>query len=144
MWRIKQSKTRESNKRKRVILSMAAVFVLTLLSLFGYYLARHTIFKSAAFVSPLPLDVFVDKSDSDTKRLEDLLRKNNVQFVTVSSSDASILVTLSSGEEILFSSQKNLELQISSLQLILSRLTIEGKKFTRLDFRFDKPVITLK
>ena len=45
-------------------------------------------------------------------------------------------------EQVIVSLQKDLTLQIASLQLTIAHLTIEGKQFKQLDFRFDKPVLT--
>jgi len=42
---------------------------------------------------------------------------------------------------ILFNSEKDMENQLDSLQLILSRAKIEGKTIKKIDLRFDKPVI---
>ena len=42
---------------------------------------------------------------------------------------------------VLFNSEKNIDLQLDSLQLILSRSKIEGKTIKKIDLRFDKPVI---
>lgn len=45
------------------------------------------------------------------------------------------------GPLVIFSSQKELDFQLDSLQLIFSRAKIEGKDLKRLDLRFDKPVV---
>ena len=59
----------------------------------------------------------------------------------VNDSDGSFAVTLQDGGEVILSSKKDIGSQLTSLQLVLSRLTIEGKKLKRLDFRFDNPVV---
>jgi len=41
----------------------------------------------------------------------------------------------------LFNLTKDVNEQLDSLQLISSRAKIEGKQITRIDLRFDKPVI---
>ncbi|HET9947069.1 MAG TPA: hypothetical protein VFQ63_03330, partial [Patescibacteria group bacterium] len=46
------------------------------------------------------------------------------------------------GKTIIISLNKDIEQQVSSLQLTIRELTMEGKEFHRLDFRYDKPVIT--
>ena len=58
------------------------------------------------------------------------------------SSDASLIVELENEGVVILSSKKDIRSQISSLQLILSRLTIEGKKLKILDFRYDNPVVS--
>ncbi len=147
MWKAREVKKRP--KGKRWFLKSISIFFLCLFVLLAYYLPTHYFFKKASFISPIP-QVKTKSSQSKStvsqrENLTALLKRSTIAFVDVSlSSDSSFTVLLATGEEILFSPQKNLESQISSLQLIASRLTIEGKRFSRLDFRFDKPVITLK
>jgi len=82
-----------------------------------------------------------NKSSQDTS-LEILLTKAKIPFVSVSrSSDYYYTVAIPDGGQIFISSKKDLISQISSLQLVLNRLTIEGKRIKTLDFRFDKPII---
>ena len=73
--------------------------------------------------------------------LEVLLKKANVPFSSVTRSSDFYIIILSGGGQVIMSSKKELAVQISSLQLMLSRLTIEGKRIKSLDFRFDKPII---
>jgi len=137
-------KAREIKKRPREknwFLTSIIIFFLCLSVLLVYYLPTHYFFKKASFISPVPSNSTINQIES----LKSLLKKNNIAFQDVSlPSDAYLMVTLTTGEEIIFSAQKSLELQISSLQLIVSRLTIEGKRFSRLDFRFDEPIIILR
>jgi len=51
------------------------------------------------------------------------------------------IVQIDSGQAI-FSSNKDFKAQVASLQLILSRSRIEGKIPEKIDFRFDKPIIS--
>jgi cell division septal protein FtsQ len=76
--------------------------------------------------------------------LKKLLVENQIVYTNIKASDGAYTISLSDGSEVIFSSQKDMVLQISSLQFILSRLTMEGKLFKRLDLRFDKPVIVVK
>lgn len=100
------------------------------------------------FVSPLPLTrlpIVELLGDKDTGQLERALAKKGVDFESiVISSDSGYIVQLKTGEEVLMSKTRSLDEQISSLQVILPRLTMEGKRFTRLDLRFDRPVIVFK
>lgn len=98
-------------------------------------------------ISPVP-DVLYKKNnqyqvkDNSIWQVEEKLKKSKIDFSSSSlASDSSYLVKLKSGEIINFSSEKSLDEQISSLQLMLYRFTIEGKRLERLDFRFDKPVV---
>lgn len=45
------------------------------------------------------------------------------------------------GIKVLFSLEKDLQAQLDSLQFILNRAKIDGKKLKQVDLRFDKPVI---
>ena len=95
-------------------------------------------FGSTTLISPL--------AKSNLSRLNNLeiqLSQKKISFasVTVNANDSFTVRLLDRGEVIL-SSKKDVGSQLSSLQLILSRLTIEGKKLKTLDFRFDNPVVT--
>lgn len=69
-----------------------------------------------------------------------LERKVSIDFPLVATS-AGILAHLVDGGQVFFATNKDFTLQIDSLQLILSRLTIEGKKVKKIDFRFEKPIV---
>jgi len=51
-----------------------------------------------------------------------------------------IELTLKGGPVVVFSSRKEAEIQLDSLQFIFSRAKIEGKRISKIDLRFDKPV----
>ncbi|QQG40464.1 MAG: hypothetical protein HYV37_02735 [Candidatus Levyibacteriota bacterium] len=100
--------------------------------------------QKKTFISPIAKETF-DSNIYDINSLQTLLKDKNISFSSVSPFDnASYLVYLKTGEEVLFSSKKPYDMQVSSLQLIIARLTIEGKRFSRLDFRFDKPAIIIR
>ena len=67
--------------------------------------------------------------------------KINISGFSVTT-DSSYMVLLVDNGNVIFDPSKNLDMQVRSLQIILSRLTIEGKRFKSLDFRFDKPVVS--
>jgi len=54
----------------------------------------------------------------------------------------SLTVWLKDGEEVVFSLKKEIQVQVDSLQFILSRSKIEGKGIKKIDLRFDKPVVS--
>lgn len=58
--------------------------------------------------------------------------------------DGYLSIRLPDQSEVIFSLEKDMEKQVASLQLILSRSKIEGKPFSKLDLRFDKPVAVFK
>lgn len=130
------------NKQKFFIFSLIFLCIFLILASFAFYRYYS---KRIIFISPLAIEnpqKILTSDDNPIKKLEELLIKNKIAFSSISSTeDDSILIKLNSGEEIYFSTKKSLNPQVSSLQLILSRLTIEGKRFTHLDFRYDNPII---
>jgi len=128
-------KTREKNKIK---FAFIALFILLIAFLLIEYAYLHFSFGKVAYISPI-----VQGKASQNLLLENQLEKANVPFSTISLiSDGSFVVMLKDGGEVILSSKKDIKSQISSLQLILSRLTIEGKRLKILDFRFDNPVVS--
>lgn len=74
--------------------------------------------------------------------LTQLLQQANIATTSITiASDSSLLVILPTKQEIIFSPTKDIAQQISSLQLITKQLTIEGRRFTSVDLRFDNPVV---
>lgn len=131
--------------KKVLILSTCAAgcLLLTGLGLYGLIVVK---LHQPNYVSPLASIEFAHASQNDkVGQLTDGLKKNNIEYSSVHlEKDNAIVVKLKEGGVVTFSSQKDIILQIASLQYILSHLTMEGKLFTRLDLRFEKPVIVLK
>ncbi len=138
---------RKRKLRKKFFKSKSSFFkgILTILFLSTLILATDFYQKkNNVLISPIPKLGYKYKVDK-TKELELNLKKYNISFSQVLvATDSSFVVILQNGEKVLFSSSKPTEQQMSSLQLILSRFTIEGKRFAFLDLRFDKPVVGLK
>lgn len=132
-----------SRKKTRLFYTICKVSLACIVSfallIGGYSLFLGITVTRNSFISPLSL--VNEKKNND---IVTLLSSKNIAFSRAEASESAILVTLASGEEILFSTSKSYDMQISSLQLILSRLTIEGRKIKSLDFRFDKPVIIFR
>lgn len=102
------------------------------------YLYINNYFTGYNYINPLSIN-----RNSSQYLFKEKLEKSNLGFTKiVINKDDSISATLKSGGSVIFSLKKDLSSQITSLQLILSRLTIEGKKLKTLDFRFDNPVVS--
>ncbi len=71
-------------------------------------------------------------------QITDLLDKNGIQYQSVNIQND----LMQNNSQVLLSTQKDLTEEIASLQLTIAHLTIEGKSFSRLDFRFDRPIIS--
>lgn len=133
----KRKLKKEKTKQRLKLAFLMLVFLLMSLT-FLVYLNTHFSFGRKTYLSPLAEGKLIFSNS-----LEEQLNIANVKFKTISSnSDGSVTVTQEDGGLIILSSKKNILFQISSLQLILSRLTIEGKKLKSLDFRFDNPVVS--
>lgn len=118
-----------------VILFLGFLLSLTSLVLSYYY----TNYSKKPLFNPVSLSKLYKEED-----LRKMLKDKNIQYGKVTyGDDLSFYVDLRDGGQVILSLNKGLENQISSLQLILSRLTIEGKRLKKLDFRFNKPVIEL-
>jgi hypothetical protein len=136
MKRIIRKRTNRLIRRKKIAIYILLLgFFLSFLSLF-LALFYNVLFK----VSP---QTPVSKSNNSVMlNLETSLKNKSIQYQKIEQgSDLSFYVYLNDGGLIIFSAKKDLFNQISSLQLILPRLTIEGKRLKKLDFRFDKPII---
>lgn len=130
-------------------------FSLLLLCAFAFiifYFSKTFISKHNFFISPLARNKNTNNianikegSIEDSlynQRFQALLIRNSISFLKVDvASDSSYIIFLKDNGEVHMDSKKNLQPQISSLQLILSRLTIEGKKFKKLDLRYELPII---
>ena len=129
-------KKEQSKEKLKLIIILSFIFVVVIF-------LGEIIYFNFSFGRTFYLNPIAKNAVSNTAILEEKLRKANVNFITVSaSSDSSLVVSLSGSGEVIFSSKKDIGSQISSLQLILTRLTIEGKSLKILDFRFDNPVIS--
>ncbi len=75
--------------------------------------------------------------------IEKKLSEKNIIMESLEEATTSALITgkIKNGPEVLFSTVKDLDWQINSLQLILTRLAIENKKPILLDLRYDQPIV---
>jgi hypothetical protein len=134
---IKKRKLKNRIFQEFKIFFLAFAGILILFSA-GYLIVRFALPKKELYLSPMAKQL----SAQNHNNLESELEKYNIPVNTVDvASDSSYLISLKDGSQVIVSPTKNIDNQISSLQLILSRLTIEGKRFRLLDFRYDKPVI---
>lgn len=139
-------KINKLERKKRKIAKKIILFIILLIFLFSLFFLLLR-FNKASFVSPIPRGIFTFNKDTNPKlkTVKDLLKKTNIEYLSLISLDSSsFLLILKNNEEVILSSKKELSQQISSLQLIITRSTIEDKHIRRLDFRFDRPVIKYK
>jgi len=134
----KKRKLKKEKIRERLKILLILVLCLVIVTLVFEYLYFNLSLGRITYVSPV-----AKNNTSEIAFLESLLEKSNIQFTTVSaSSGAYFVVELKDRGVVFLSSKKDIKSQISSLQLILSRLTIEGKKLKTLDFRYDNAIVS--
>ncbi|MDO8658618.1 MAG: hypothetical protein Q7K55_07780 [Candidatus Levybacteria bacterium] len=137
-------------KRKKINFIPVIIFFVFCLIFSVLLAARFLIFDKSSFISPVPGILSVKGQKIVVKNIsgnnfETILKKSGINYSYILySSDFSYVAKLESGEEIIFSAKKDVQAQVSSLQLIHSRLKIEGKRFVRLDLRYDKPVVVFQ
>ncbi|OGH11528.1 MAG: hypothetical protein A3B38_01840 [Candidatus Levybacteria bacterium RIFCSPLOWO2_01_FULL_36_13] len=119
--------------------ALAVLFLTVGLSLFFSFVYIHFFLNSSFYINPL-----LPFQQSSNKALEERLHEKSIEYKKINQENGFIRVYLKDDSEVFFSSKKDIGTQISSLQLTLSRLTIEGKKLKTLDFRFDNPVISFR
>jgi hypothetical protein len=130
-------KLKKEKSKYRLKIFFVALLFLAVIIVVSEYLYINLSFGRTNFISPI-----AKENKSKTASLESVLDKNKVFYNSVEvGSDSSFIVELKTGGEVILSSKKDLVSQLTSLQLILSRLTIEGKKLKKLDFRFTNPVV---
>lgn len=134
--RKRRLKKEDKNYKRRVVLTTVVLVAGFSMIFVSIYYALFSMGYS--YVNPISKNV-----NSFQSRVKDGLEKANIKFTqAVSNSDGSQKIKLKDGSEIIFSYNKDLNRQIASLQLLLSRLTIEDKKLKTLDFRFASPVVS--
>lgn len=114
----------------------AYILLLGILGLCVFFLNTFFVSKKPLFISP------IGKINTDKSLIEKILKDNNILFSQVSLSDYSYLINIPNNGQVRLSQNKDIVKQISSLQRILRELTIEGKPFKNIDFRFEKPIIS--
>lgn len=137
---LRKRRINKYNSKKGIKIILITVLFIGLIVTFFSYLYINFYINTYGFISPMSVN-----KDSLLVKVEEGLEKQNISFGKVTTnSDGSLSVKLKDESEIIFSSKKSVTSQITSLQLMLSRLTIEGKKLKSLDFRFDNPVVSFK
>ena len=144
MLRKKRTLSNRRSRRKRVGKILGILCLSIGIFSVGFLLLLR---KSDVLIRPIPegsLSQVLGDNDDSIKKIEKSLKEEKVVYKDVKKIGSSgYEVTLVSGEKVLLSDTKDLRSQLSSLQVIISRLTMEGKRFSKLDLRFDRPAIVL-
>jgi hypothetical protein len=139
-------RVRREQKAKLTLFGVAvAAFFVTLIVLVVMFVRPEGLVSPLGALERKAVLAEAKKANQDTKKIQSYLKKEKIAYATIDRlSDSSYSVSLKSGEKVYLSDDKDILKQLTSLQLILARLTMEGKQALRLDFRYDKPVVVLK
>jgi hypothetical protein len=131
---------------KKVIFYLSVFFAIGIIGIGCAFYSLWNKFQKPLYVSPVPkLQVAqADQGEAAIGQIEAGLRKKQIDYISVSRQNDSYVIILQNDGKVTFSAQKDIMLQIASLQYILSHLTMEGRQFSSLDLRFDQPVIVIK
>ncbi len=125
---------RKKSLRKKII---TYIFLLTILGCIFFFINFFSLSRKPLFISPL------GKVESNIAIVEKILREKNILFFQIIPlSDSTYEIGIVNNGLVKLSGAKDIGKQISSLQRILIELTIEGKPFKSIDFRFSEPIIS--
>ncbi len=144
---MRQTQRKIKRNKKKKILNIFLITIALALLVGAFVFVYIATANRPLFISPLPPNYKINASNdkgTNTDLLKNSLKEKNIEFSEVVTSSNYYTIRLKDKSEIIFSREKDIKAQIASLQFILARLTMEGKLFTQLDLRYDKPVIRLK
>ena len=125
----------------RTLLTMVILFVVTYVVCVAIFLLTA---KKPGILSPIfgslrdMLSPTTAVATVKTLCHEDTIACTNV----VLQDPTTIVITLDNGATVYIATQKDLKKQLASLQQVISQLTIKGKQFKTLDFRFDHIIVS--
>lgn len=115
----------------------------------GIILTAETNFSTLPRIKTFDFEIYKDgKADwrvTKASSFIDMVGKQGILIdqILIDNSLNSFKVETGDGIEILLPFDTDIATKASSLQIILARFKIVGKNITRIDFRFDKPLVTL-
>ncbi len=122
-----------NKQRNRFVIGL--VFLFVLLGVIILAVVKNV--NKAEIIIPLP-------KNNPVREVEAILQQKNIKFEdNAISSGSAILVKLVPPQdiEVWFDTHKDLSIQVSSLQIILNKFTIEGRKAKKVDLRYSDPII---
>ncbi len=147
MWstrRVLRRDKKQLNKKRILLLSILSGLVGVICVILGVIVLS----REPVFISPLPFLRslgLASTNDASKKKIQDFMKAQNIPYKDISlAGKTTYIIKMTENGNAYITTNKDVSEQLSSLQRIHSRLTMEGKKFTRLDLRYDKPVIVLQ
>lgn len=135
---------RKSVKIIKKIYTFLIIFIICFFVIGIIYIIK--ILNKTTIVSPsihaINKNLSLNLDNNQINNIEQIFNKDHLQYLSVNKTSFGYLILLNQNTKVYFSDQKNLNLQITSLQVIQSHFTIEGKVPKSVDFRFDQPVVS--
>jgi len=127
---------KEGGKKKKVIWGFILIFLGAIGFLAIFLLKGNYLLTRGKILTP------VSEIEPDKVILARALGDLGIEIKgRILDNDDRVVIYLTGGTEVWFSKKKNLEKQAASLQIILDRFRIKGKKIEKIDFRYNKPVV---
>lgn len=128
---------KQKKERSRKKLGLSLLFV-------GLIMISASLFFTAFLEKPdKPISPLSKDQSSINSKIEKGLKDKKILYISVETlKDLNYQILLDNKTQVIIDSKKDIGAQLSSLQLVLTQLKIEGKSFKRLDFRYQKPVIS--
>lgn len=136
------------NRRRRKIFAKKILVIIVVLLVGASGIALFLLYQPEKIVlRPIPTNIAFNlnpkNEDQKIEEIKKFLDKESIAFEDIErASDSGILIRLEENGQVHLSDVKYAE-ELTSLQLILKRLTMEGKRFKRLDLRYERPIIVL-
>lgn len=136
-------KRQDKRKIKKTILAVffgllmvaVAVLVFSFSKSFVDIFNKFTVESSEPIVKPLG-------SFTSPENIKTLLNDKNIILESIDATGSAIIVAkIKGGPRVYFSKTRDALWQVNSLQLILSKLTIDNKKPDLIDLRSDRPIV---
>lgn len=138
-----------NRKLRRKLRYIPHLFIFALITVGMLYFIKSQARNIKSIVPPLKSNV--EKSHIvnpviekvDPSYFEKKMKEQNIPIyqIEVSPDSLEIIATIQDGPKVIFSPTKDADFQVSTLQSILLRLTIENKKASEINFTFDKPIV---
>lgn len=120
------------------------LFCISLGVLALFFTPRQTIISPVSYAFSQFVKHFNNTDEAVIIKVKEALQKNHLSYTSISVDNEDVIIALENGEEVILSKTKDIDVQIASLQLTISHLTIEGKHISRIDLRFDRPVVVFQ
>ncbi len=129
---------RRLKARLKTLFVMVLLFIATIAVCSVVFALVHT---KTTLLSP----IFVQTASpvNAIALVKSVCQRDNIACLHITTRDAtSLQITLDNGSVVYIATTKDIVSQLASLQQVISQLTIRGKQFKTLDFRFDHIIMT--